>query len=268
LMNKKYQNIIDEIIITAQGKTLILKKNNLKYWEGKDNNIVFPVDSDLVKRFIQLLIKTRNLYTVSYSSKKEKLFNVDEQSAILIQYKINGILSTKIYFGKKSIDQSRQYFRTDRTISIYEISDDLDPYLTNEIEYWCDPYLIPQNIYGKTELDDIQRIAVITKEGNIKTYLSGSELFNETAERLLELRHGKIIQLQTCIKEELKLMIERGDGKQITLCFTLKTADTVLVTYSFKSTTIQMGTITGKYTYCTEISVWTYNQIINLLSKF
>ncbi|MCK9168961.1 MAG: DUF4340 domain-containing protein [Treponema sp.] len=259
LMNKKYENILTEIEIAGENTSLKLyRRNENDLWKGVSNGSVFPVDNGQIQAFISSFTKVRNMYKISDSEKKWDFFSLSAQHSVVIVYKLNNDMSTKIYFGGQNFLKNRRYLRIDNKISSYEIDSDLDVYLTTKESFWYDPYIIPQNVTASS-IEDIQSIRI-----NGMIYNQKTDDFEEKCTKLLELRHGEIASIPNDGKKVYLIEVESGDGLYI--CIQVyKTAEGKILLYTFKNT------LDGKkydYNYAVKISNWTFEKIEKLFPSF
>jgi len=257
LMNKKYEDSVQEIQIT-QGKNTVrlYKLNDSSVWKGSVRESIFPVDNSVVDRFIQHLANTRNMYKISDSQAKWTLLGVDSDAATSVLYKNDVNMSTKLYFGRQNFLQTRRYMRTDNSISTYEIDSDIDTYLTPAPSVWMDPYVIPQNAGGKITRSDIQRIKT-----DRAYYGSKDKNFEKNCASLLELRHGDLAENPGDNTLVYSLTIENGDGFTATIHAYGNGDEGKILSYSFSNA------ITGRiydYKYSVLVSNWTFKKMTEL----
>jgi hypothetical protein len=256
LMNPKYETSVNDIQITEKNRTIQLFKNEgTQLWQGRDGNTLFPVDNSQVKKFISRLIKVRNMYTISDNQKKWQSLSLTDGDAVCVVYKNSDNMSTKLYFGGWNFDKSRRYFRTDNTITSYEIESDIDVFLSSKESFWYDPYILPRNIPGVSGVQDVQRIRV-----NGILYTPQSPDFTEKCAKLTELRHGDILSVPGGSVPGYEIEAETGSGLQTTIRV-YNAADGKILEYSMKNT------LTGTaydYSYAVMISNWTAGKMEEL----
>jgi hypothetical protein len=255
LMNRKYENMLTEIVISGENTSLKLhRRNGTDLWEGVCAGAIFPVDNGQIKTFISGLTKIRNMYKISDSQKKWHSFSLTEKQAIVVIYKINNNMSTKIYFGGQNFSKIRRYMRTENRISSYEIDSDMDVFLTTRESFWNDPYIIPRNV-TESSIVNIQSIRI-----NGMLYNKRNTGFEERCAKLSELRHGEISSIPKDGKKLYSIEVEAGDGLYMYIQV-YESSEGEIFAYTFKNT------LDGKkydYSYAVKISNWTFGKIEEL----
>ncbi len=230
----------------ASGRIQLEKTGQLWLVSRQDNPLIkFPADSTKVNSFISDFSKVRSLYKVSDRLSKNNFFGLTDDSAFTIRYTYDSSFDDLI-FGKQDFTLSSRYLMSGRNTTVYEISDELEKYLTSSLQFWTEPYLISRSAAGLTRSEDIQRI-IIEEKGSRRTGRADS--------RLLELRHGGLPE-QSEIKyenEDLKLMLELGDKTSYILYFYKINED--------GSDGYAVRQVYATSEYWVKISAWTYNRI-------
>lgn len=270
LVNQKYRNSITEIQLTkASGDSIVLRKIN-DYWTLNKTNLItnvqssIPADSVLVENFITDLITFRRMYKISDGKKPAKTFGFDSNEAFSIRYTINNENSQELIFGSQDFALSSRYLMTGKSVSVYEIDNSLDKYLTTSVQYWGEPYLISQNVLGRISFSDVQSITVsegLSSKVTVKTSENDSEFLTKV-DKLLQLRHGGMNELST-LDSDLNAVIELGNKNTVELNFVQLSDDSgdyeVSVTYTNNLNNQK------PVTYYSRISYWTYNKIKEII---
>lgn len=268
LLNPKNVNEVTQIELSSAEGEIFLNKNG-SYWTIKTSEKTeeIPAAAKSIDDLLTELSRIVNLYKVSELSKKNYSNFFPEANYFSLKYYWSDSNSTSLIFGKYDFSQNFRYLMTDKNTSIYEINPSLDKFLNTSFQVWAEPYLISQNIIGKIQADDIQRVIVNYPQENIsKALTSSNSNIKEISTQFLELRHGGKLEQNDSIEKqnyELYLKIELGNKKDIELTFTPNNSNqenpnkenfyTVQVKFQYNQI----------FTY--KISGWTYNKIKEMM---
>ena len=265
---------IDQIAIQNNSSYILLtRKNNM--WLASANfeyENFLPADTEVLQKFFVSLISQHNMIKAG-KKEIENMTGINQQNAVTISLVKNGELYQNLYFGELNFSQSERYFTTDELNSIFLIDTSFDSYLTTSSQYWCDPYLISEQLKNSVfQMGDIQSLTLTYNEEdkprNIKRTPSW-ENWNAASQKLLELRHGGFAPLEEIsVIDELSLIpvmsleFEMGDKSVINQNFYL--SQSVENEYLVK-TTFSSPRSSEDFTCYSKISLWTYNKIKEMI---
>lgn len=252
-LNPKNINSVQKIKISDTECDLYLfNKNGI--WSGNffssGKEINFSAEQQTVKNFIKNLSSIKKLYL---SSSNSKILN-DSNWNFKISYTLQNGIETEILIGKTDISKSKRFIKLPSEKKIYKTDANFEPFLTTDANFWVCPNLFTAPDGNEITEEKIQRITFV-HQGKKTVLLPGTENFSEKAEKLLSLRHGKLSDDVFSRIMSDTIEIETEDNKFTRIKIQPKDED-FLVQYE----------IDGKF-YTAEISLWTYNKIIEIFSR-
>ncbi|MCR4735707.1 MAG: DUF4340 domain-containing protein [Treponema sp.] len=261
-VNSKYENTIEKISISKEGKTLFLnKKNGIWFVADQDFLDFLPADQKKVESFIKELIKVRNLYKISDKIEENNSYGFDSASSFIIKYQTSSQNFPDLIFGNTDFSQVNRYFMTGKSASVYEADTQLDIYSSSSLAVWTEPYILSKAITSIQNEKDIQAIEV-DFNGQKKILNSQSTDYSSICAKFLELRHGGAYNPADDLftdsnKEKLTLKIELGNKTSVD--FTLEPCSES----SFKIHSLYKGSRLIEYDV--KVSLWTYNKIKEIM---
>ena len=277
LLNTKYLPVINELDISQGGKAVqIIKKNGI--WFLNDASGSIPVEEKRVDDFLKELSKTRTAYKISGKAngtggEKQKLdsYGLTDGSELVLRYYFDESQGSstgsgnfyELIFGNHDFSGTSRFFMTGKTATVYEIDSSLDKYLSTSPQIWYDPYIVSKAIQKKLSYRDIQRIKV-DFEGKTSILTTKTEDFAEKTSKLLDLRHGGLIEYESSSSPQMTITLEKGDTSHIMLRIYQTAKDSeynVEVVHSGGIGSEKAGSITVQ----TKISLWTYNKIKEIM---
>ena len=277
LLNTKYLPVINELDILQGGKAVqIVKKNGI--WFLNDASGSIPVEEKRVDDFLKELSKTRTAYKISGKAngtggEKQKLdsYGLTDGSELVLRYYFDETQGSssgsgsfyELIFGNHDFSGTSRFFMTGKAATVYEIDSSLDKYLSTSPQIWYDPYIVSKAIQKKLSYRDIQRIKV-DFEGKTSILTTKTEDFAEKTSKLLELRHGGLIEYESFISPQVTITLEKGDTSHIMLRIYQTAKDSefnVEVEHSGGIGSEKAGSITVR----SKISLWTYNKIKEIM---
>lgn len=279
LLNTKYLPVINELDISQGGKAVqIIKKTGI--WFLNDASGSIPVEEKRVDDFLKELSKTRTAYKISGKAngtggEKQKLdsYGLTDGSELVLRYYFDepqgsstGTGSGNFYeliFGNHDFSGTSRFFMTGKAATVYEIDSSLDKYLSTSPQIWYDPYIVSKAIQKKLSYRDIQRIKV-DFEGKTSILTTKTEDFAEKTSKLLDLRHGGLIEYESFSSPQMTIKLEKGDTSHIMLRIYQTAKDSeynVEVEHSGGIGFEKAGSITVR----SKISLWTYNKIREIM---
>ncbi len=268
ILNPKYENQIDSIVLSKNGKELkLFKENNI--WKGsvspscdkesKDfsekKEAVFPVEQKLVKNLIEKLKKVRILYKNSDRLTMLQPFSLDDSSSFLVSYSGKNCPSASIFFGKQDFSKTMIYMRMNEKPSVFKAEDDFSAFLNNDSGFWIDPYIIPRNITEPAKKIEIQKVSFISK-GMRKNIIPNTEKAQASIEKFQELRHGSVYTEVLPQKFIGTLQIESDELSKFSMDFYERNEQDIVIFYNLDS-----------FYYGTLVSNWTYSKILELFEN-
>lgn len=287
LLNTKYLPLIKELDISQGGQAIqIVKKNG--FWFLNDVRGCLPVEDKRVDDFLKELSKTRTAYKIAGKAKEtggtggiggaEKQldsYGLTDGSELVLRYYFDepqgrnvepGRDSGNFYeliFGNHDFSGTSRFFMTGKSAVVYEIDSSLDKYLSTSPQIWYDPYIVSKTIQTKLSYKDIQRIKV-DFEGKTSILTTKTESFSEKTSKLLDLRHGGLLEYESIGSPQMTITLEKGDISQIIISIYKTEMDSeynVEVEHSGAFASDKAGAITVR----TKISLWTYNKIKEIM---
>lgn len=283
LLNTKYLPVINELDISQGGKAVqIVKKNGI--WFLNDAADSIPVEEKRVDDFLKELSKTRTAYKIAGKAKgiggtggtgeaEKQLdsYGLTDGSELVLRYYFdepqgNATGSGNFYeliFGNHDFSGTSRFFMTGKAATVYEIDSSLDKYLSTSPQIWYDPYIVSKAIQKKLSYRDIQRIKV-DFEGKTSILTTKTEDFAEKTSKLLDLRHGGLIEYESSSSPQMTITLEKGDTSHIMLRIYQTAKDSeynVEVEHSGGIGSEKAGSITVR----SKISLWTYNKIKEIM---
>ncbi len=252
-LNPKNINSVQKIKISdTECDLYLLNKNGI--WSGNvsssDKEMIFSAEQQTVKNFIKNLSSIKKLYL---SSSNSKILN-DSNWNFKISYTLQNGIETEILIGKTDISKSKRFIKLPSEKKIYKTDANFEPFLTTDANFWVCPNLFTAPDGNEITEEKIQRITFV-HQGKKTVLIPGTENFSEKAEKLLSLRHGKLSDDVFSRIMSDTIEIETEDNKFTRIKIQPKDED-FLVQYE----------IDGKF-YTAEISLWTYNKIIEIFSR-
>ena len=272
LVNQKYKDSIESIILQDATGTLVLKNIGSFWTVARDTESIYgpiqlrgdiPASPEKINNFIEELIKVRNLYKISDKINSNSSLGLTNGTEFHIRYNYTNESSDsesfhELIFGNQDFSLSSRYLMTGSNTQVYEIDTSLDTYLTTSVQSWAEPYIISREIVST----DIQTITASSTDEAHKgiNKITGK---SEQADKLLELRHGGIPtsdQILDSSKSEtlLGLDIENGDKSSIKIIINplANQESTYLVETNYFDSEGELI-----YNSYSTISRWTYNKI-------
>lgn len=277
ILNPKYKNIVQFSIEKKGGTSIFFQKVEDK-WLGKSQNSsmqeefsnIFPVEKKLVSKFLENCRKVQEFHKISQSQNGIKKMELSDNKTSDFSLKFiepDGKTLCEILFNLKNLRENRIYLRSTSTFSVFELQDEnLTPFLNADADFWADPYIIPQNIFGTVSENDIQSASLfIQTEKNQEL----KRIPQENYRKLLQLHHGHLLEqkYQTSeepLKEEsqknplkAQIKVELGNTKEIFINAEKKDKNTFVLNYSFPLEQHHIN-----YNVC--LSDWTFSRILEL----
>lgn len=253
MINAKYKESIYQIdLYNIKGNISLKKINDGKnaWWEVSQKDLFFsPADSAKVEKMINKLIKVRNMYKLSDKIYENSAFGLSDSNAFHLKYYFSDGFHD-LTFGNQDFSLTGRYIMTDKNTRVYEINNDMDFYLSSNLQSWTEPFLISQQILGKITKSDIQ---------STKTYSKGRSSSISDIDKLLELRTGGIIPNNFAAENaspDYSLNIEIGNKSQIIINIFPTDKET-----DFAVETRYINPDKSSKSYWSSISSWTYNKI-------
>ena len=270
-----YEGNGDSKIIT------LIKINNLWYTDtdpfiknsqNQDKmDFLIPAEQIKVSQMLEYFSQTINVYKRSEKLKEKNDFGLTDSSTIHLRYYMDGEIFNEVLFGKTDFAKTSRYMMSKTNTTVYEISTNIDQFLTMVEQNWTEPYIISQVILGKINASDIQKIKITEYENEnqfTKLLVPSDERFLQISSKLLELRHGgkgKIIENENESSPVLKLEYELGNKCSITQIFypVERTSENDVTEYTIitKYSKPEHKTVRN-VSY--KISAWTFDKIIEL----
>ena len=168
LVNQKYKDSIESIILQDATGTLVLKNIGSFWTVARDTESIYgpiqlrvdiPASPERINNFIEELIKVRNLYKISDKINSNSSLGLTNGTEFHIRYNYTNESSDsesfqELIFGNQDFSLSSRYLMTGSNTQIYEIDTSLDTYLTTSVQSWAEPYIISREIISP----DIQTI--------------------------------------------------------------------------------------------------------------
>lgn len=287
LLNTKYLPLINELYISQGDKAIqIVKKNGIWFLNELSGSI--PVEDKRVDDFLKELSKTRTAYKIAGKAKgiggtggtggaEKQLdsYGLTDGSELVLRYyfdepqESNTDSATgsgnfyELIFGNHDFSGTSRFFMTGKSAVVYEIDSSLDKYLSTSPQIWYDPYIVSKTIQTKLSYKDIQRIKV-DFEGKTSILTTKTESFSEKTSKLLDLRHGGLLEYESIGSPQMTITLEKGDTSQIIISIYQTAKDSeynVEVEHSGAFASDKAGAITVR----TKISLWTYNKIKEIM---
>lgn len=181
-------------------------------WFCEKNNISYPTDQNQVNKFINNLKKCIKMYKISYNN-DDFVLHFNNNSFISLTFLLSDFekSKTEILFGPCDFSNTKRIIKIMSSDSYFKTEDIFGSFLSADINFWIDPYIIPASFSEKKEAKEISRVVFVTD-----VLSKAIESSNDYAvSRLKLLRHGKIF---TGNLEELKktgiikIEYDYGDG--------------------------------------------------------
>ena len=291
LLNTKYLPLINELELSQGDKAIqIVKKNGI--WFLNDVGGSIPVEEKRVDDFLKELSKTRTAYKIAGKAKgtggtggiggAEKLasYGLTDGTELVLRYYFDepqgrnvepGRDSGNFYeliFGNHDFSGTSRFFMTGKAATVYEIDSSLDKYLSTSPQSWYDPYIVSKSIQKKLSYKDIQRIKV-DFEGKTSILTTKTEAFAEKTSKLLDLRHGGLVEYESLSSPQMTIALEKGDTSQIIITIYQTEKDSEYNVEVEHSDAFGSGGIgsdkAGAIKVRTKISLWTYNKIKEIM---
>lgn len=264
LLNPKNISNIKTIEIKKNDEALILANTN-DFWivmTNQETNAI-PADSEKIGEFLEDLAKTRNLYKVADKPSKNDSFGLQNENSLTIRYTLKDSSVNELIFGSENFSLSARYLMTGKALSVYEIDNSLEKYLTLKVQAWSDPYIISKSVAKNISQEDIQVIK-LTFENDSKILKSSDSGFIDISSKLLELRHGgigKVNDIQNS-NPNMELLLQLGTKSEIKLSF--YECESIEREFVVKTQYTDSLNNTSN-TFYTKISLWTYNKIKEII---
>lgn len=259
LMNLKNKDSISEIkIINNKTGIHILKKSN--FWIGNPSGldkIIFPVEKEKINALLDSVCKIRSVYKISEKNIDFSDFNLNKELCTEFAYTLEDGRIFSIFIGKDDFSRSMTFFCKDDSEFVFKTENSFMQFLTSDVNYWCDPYFIAQNIFPEEKINPEKITNIFFTKDNIqKIYAAEKDIFSEKINQLCKLRHGRIFLGNTeDFKIILKMNIEFKNRRIFTMNFLKKSKHKEEFLIEYKD---------DLWNYCTSISGWTYKNLVNL----
>ena len=281
LLNTKYLPVIRELEITQGDRSLqIIKENGI--WFLQDDAGTIPVEDKRVDDFLQELSKTRTAYKITGkingaggTEKQLDSYGLTDGSQLVLRYYYDQTSSGpsgnpadtgnyyELIFGNHDFSGASRFFMTGKTATVYEIDSSLDKYLSTSPQIWYDPYIVSKAIQKKLSYKDIQRVKV-DFEGKTSILTTKTQDFAEKTSKLLDLRHGGLVEYPSLGEPQMTLTLEKGDTGLIIINIYKSQKDSEYNVEIEHTDGISSGKA-APITVQTKISLWTYNKIKEIM---
>ena len=264
-------------------KISLIKSNNIWYTnpdfdiktslKNNDTEYLIPAEQSKINQMFEYLSSTMNVYKRSQKLSEKNDFGVTDASTIHFRYYMDGEIFNEVLFGKTDFAKTSRYMMSKSNTTVYEISTQIDQYLTMVEQNWTEPYIISQIINGQKKASDIQKIKITQNDYEyqiVKTIVPSNENYLKITSKLLELRHGgkgKIPETENLYFPVLKLEYELGNKCSISQFFypLERTSENDVSEYNI-ITDYSSPEKTKKQRVCYKISAWTFEKIIELIN--
>lgn len=264
LVNPKNALNIQSFEISNGNSSIYLAKAN-DFWIVFSSEQINPIPADTqrITQFIDDLIQTRILYKVSDKPSKDDSFGLQDDSTVKIKYTLKDSTVNELYFGCQNFAQTARYLMTAKSLSVYEIDNSLEKYLSLKVQAWSDPYIISRAVMNNISPEDFQGIK-INYQNEDKMYDTKYKDFLDISAKLLELRHGGIGKQDDIenASAEMQLFIQLGNKSNIIMTF--YACESVEREYVVKVQYID-ELKNSNNTFYSKISLWTYNKIKEII---
>lgn len=264
LVNKKYETSINKFEFSQNDQALVLEKKENIWYVSNNDNILLPVDKEIINNFIKNLTKVIIMYEITDKISKNNAFGLTDSNTFCLKYYFSDSEFYQLYFGNLDFSNYFRYLMSGKNTNVYQIENSLDTFLTTSIQFWSEPYIVSRQIINISK-DSVQTIKVKTQ--NKTTAFSASQNdFSKKCFDFLELRHGggatqNDISNTTLENKQLELIIENGDKSSLQInCFELE--DTIILETIYNLNNEKTKTI------YTKVSKWTYNKIKEIFNLF
>ena len=133
--------------IRTAGFTFSFLKNEDSSWTVERDDKRYPARDVKISSFITMLSSIRSVRIVSQRPEQWQSFGVQEdESTSLTIRDTNGKVLQKLYIGKASTTGNGSYVRVSGEKRIYEVMQPVRAYLDEDISYWCDLRLLPEEV--------------------------------------------------------------------------------------------------------------------------
>ena len=269
LINPKYQENISRIELSDATESLEFIKHD-NFWVVKEaapdgssiqnNEISLPVSQERLENFLTNLTKVRNLYKISDKINKNNSLGLSSGTEFHLRYYYNDTFR-ELIFGNQDFSLSCRYLMTGESTQVYETDSSLDTYLTTQIQTWAEPFIVSHLIADS----DIQTTSVIISEDDSPK--NQIKQITDT-QKLLELRHGGIIQLSEFAEiknqhPQITITLEMGNKNKILLLIykSQKQGNNYFVNSQYFTAGKKNALTSPYYQSYSKISSWTYNKI-------
>ena len=248
IINPDEKERLTELSLSVGKETVRFFKTG-QLWAGEAGTAVFPCKAETLNRFIDRLTKTRKLYRFSSRTADFSDYTNGGQDACLISWSFGDCGKThSLYIGKSDFSKAVRFVSADGK-AVKKLAVDFADYLNASARFWCDPYIIPKNLFSKNiTADDI--FSISTETAGKKTILrAGMQNFTARAERLLSLRHGGIIDMSAPddTLSAIRLSVRFTDGAAVSFSIKAVSSAEYLITYHLPE----------PFCYTVSVSRWT-----------
>lgn len=262
LMNAKYEQTLSSFDFqTGETQLYFQKKGDIWYVNNTEEVQTFiPADSQKVNLLLKDLTKVISLYKISDKNDSNPAFQFNNSNAFTINYE-----NYSICFGNYDFSQTYRYLTTSSSDTVYQISTELDKYLTTSVLAWSEPYILSRQFINVSP-ETIQSISVSDVNGVYKKHRPGDENYKDNVFSFMELRNGGIVSdfYEYDLNDEpaqLQLALECGDKSEIIINI-LKTP--YEAEYIVK-TEYKAAQKNSECVIYEKISSWTYNRIREMM---
>lgn len=266
LVNEKNINRITKFQFRQGNASLYLIKTD-DFWiikTDEESKVAIPADTQKVEAFIKNLTQMRTIRKLSEKITDFNNYGFEDYTTIFLRYYLEDDAFSELTFGGQDFALSTRYLMVPSKALVYELDDSLDKYLDLSVQNWSEPTIISQNVAGKFDETDVQRITVSEKNKEqpvaLLYNLSVNEYYTKVS-KLLSLRHGGIGESIASDTPELVLKMELGNKKWITLNFFESTEENEFIVISQYYSEL----LGKKYSFTSKISLWTYNSIKEII---
>ena len=266
LLNPNYRDSISSIRLSKNNKSLIFYKANKNIWLGKiDENLntsfTFILEKEKIQNFLNIASKIRTLQPISAKNfEKEEVFGFSDSDSFVIEFFLpDGSISSTLIIGKNNFSGKKIFIKTEKS-AVYEIEDDLFPYLSVAEKQWAFMNFIPALNFSEK---DIQQIRFLSDEHSFFIKPS-NEKFSNTVHSIFSLRGGNIVSTEDAVGQQIaEIYFETGYSDIIKLKIVKQSDEKFYIIPLCTFHDSVMNEIAKQLSYALEISNWTYDKLLN-----
>ncbi|WP_294429981.1 DUF4340 domain-containing protein [uncultured Treponema sp.] len=219
VLNQKYRNEVRKIVISRKNADStdelleMTRHGDFYLLSDMDSKITCLANSKLISSLLENAVKIRKFYRLSQKSSDAEKFLTDESSSIVVSFYASGEEPvSKIYFGAEDALKNRIYLRSHKSNVVYECENDFHQYLNTELDYWAEG-----KIFAEAENPVQIGFEILSENEKLpetKKIDEKSGDFQKKSAYLLELRHGKIVDMiPSSAKKISVLSVYSGNGR-------------------------------------------------------